>query len=171
VTVSVVDTKVPLVANGVSGAGPDCVIACVDAIRDVVGSGHLVVDDAWLIVGEYQKKLRSSGQPGLGDAFLKWVLTNLWNAERCTQVRITPVTGDPTDFSEFPEALRSVGFDRDDRKFVAVAVAHGGAPTILQAADGKWWGLRNDLDSAGLSVKFLCEEEIARKHADKAGAS
>lgn len=165
----VVDTNVPLVANGASTAGPDCVILCTRAIRDVVASGHVVVDDAWRIIEEYRHRLSPSGQPGPGDVFLKWLLTNLWNPTRCTQVAITPLADDAMDFEEFPAALRTVGFDPSDRMFVAVAVAHDGSPTILQGFDSKWWGWRDVLAGAGVDVQFLCEDEIARKHAEKMG--
>ena len=117
----VVDTNVPLVANGMSTAGPDCVISCTRAVRDVVESGHVVVDDCWRIVEEYKHQLSPTGQPGPGDAFLKWLLSNLWNAARCTQVALTPLDDHAGDFEEFPPALRSIGFDHSEPKFVAVA--------------------------------------------------
>ena len=95
----VVDTNVPLTANG--GEDPKCILACIDALRELMRSGHIVIDDKYLILKEYMHKLSPSGQPGVGDAFLKWVLNNQANVERCTQVPITPRQHDQ-DFVEFP---------------------------------------------------------------------
>ena len=165
----IVDTNVALVANKSSTAGPNCVIACSQALREIVKSGHVVIDNAWRIIGEYKHKLSPSGQPGPGDAFLKWMLTNMWNPRLCTQVAITELDADPEDFKEFPDSLRTVRFDRSDRKFVAVAVVHGASPHILQGFDSKWWGWRENLKAEGIKVFFLCEEEIAAKYEEKMG--
>lgn len=136
----VVDTNVPLVSNGASTASPQCVISCTKSLYGIMQKGLVVIDDGWRIIGEYQHQLNSSGQPGPGDAFLKWLLSNQANSARCIQVAITPLDGDAEDFEEFPQSLRDIGFDRSDRKFVAVAVAHGSYPPTLQAFDSKWWG-------------------------------
>ena len=167
----IVDTNVALVANDSSsaGPGPDCVIACSNALQEIVQSGHVVIDNAWRIIREYKNKLSPSGQPGPGDAFLKWILTNMWNPCRCTQVTITELDDDPEDFEEFPASLRPIKFDRSDRKFVAVAVAQGSSPPILQGFDTKWWGWRANLTDEGIKVCFLCEEEIAAKYKEKFG--
>lgn len=166
----IVDTNVALVSNQASTAGPECVMACTKALQDIMGGGQVVIDDGWRIVGEYKRKLNPSGQPGPGNAFLKWLLTNYADPDRCTQIAITPLDNDPEDFEQFPESLRCIGFDRSDRKFVAVAVAHSNSPPILQALDSKWWGWRENLRQAGIAVAFLCQEEIAAKYEEKMGS-
>lgn len=166
----VVDTNVPLTANAGEHSDPRCVLACVDAIRELMRSGHLVVDDQFRIIKEYGHKLSASGQPGVGDAFRKWVLTNHANPTRCTRVSITPKT-DPRDFEEFPANPALASFDAADRKFVAVSLAHPEQPPILQATDSKWWGLRDALATSGVTVHFLCPEHIAELHARKTGTT
>jgi hypothetical protein len=163
----VVDTNVPLTAN--SGVDPKCVLACVGAIRALMQSGHIVIDDKFRIISEYKHKLSPSGQPGVGDAFLKWVLTNQTNPKRCTRVELTPQQHDPRDFEEFPSDEALAAFDPSDRKFVAVSCAHPERPPILQAVDSKWWGLREALESCGVNVHFLCPEHIQELHARKSG--
>ncbi len=165
----VVDTNVGIAANGHADAGPGCVLACVQSLRQVMESGHLVLDDAWRIIGEYKHKLSPAGQPGLGDAFLRWVLTNHANPQRCTRVTITPKAEDDLDFEEFPEHAGLEAFDRSDRKFVAVSAAHGKKPPILQATDSKWWGWKDALEECGIRVHFLCPEEIEKKYHEKMG--
>jgi hypothetical protein len=57
-----------------------------------------------------------------------------------------------------PEAIR--GFDIDDHKFFAVAIADGGRPLMYQALDREWWDRRRDLHDAGLSVQFACPADL-----------
>lgn len=163
----VIDTNVPLVANNAaSHAEPSCVIACVKLLRDLMQDDHrLALDEQWLIIGEYQRKLRSTGQPGLGDAFLKWVLTNRCNSNRCVLVHVTPgAAGD--SFVEFPDDPDLRTFDPSDRKFVAVAIScerlTGAIPQIQVAVDPGWWNFREALNRNGVDVHFLCPDDIRR---------
>jgi hypothetical protein len=164
----VVDTNVPLTANG--GEDLVCQLACVEALKALMRSGHIVIDDKFRIIKEYMNKLSQSGQPGVGDAFLKWVLTNQANPARCTQVELSPQQHDPRDFEEFPPDEALAGFDPSDRKFVAVSCAHPARPPILQATDSKWWGLREALARCGVNVHFLCPEHIQELHKRKTGS-
>lgn len=167
----VVDTNVATTANGANqGAPPSCVDASAKALHRLMSGGHLFLDDGERIVKEYRKNLHARGQPGPGDAFLKWVLTNEWNPDRVTHVPITPVDrGDGEDFSEFPVPADGTRFDPSDRKFLAVAAAHPEHPAVWQAFDSKWWGWREVLGRMGVTVHFLCPKEIAAKHAKKMG--
>jgi hypothetical protein len=143
--VVVVDTNVPLVANlSHPGASAACVESCVQAVLDLKeGRRRLVLDDSWLIIREYMNKLSTTGQPGVGDAFLKWVLTNQGNPSHCELVAIRPRAEDARDFEEFPDHPGLVEFDLADRKFVAVAVAHSDRPPIQQAVDRQLHHLRS----------------------------
>ena len=155
----IVDTNVPVVANGQSiQASPGCVLACVRRLRGVQANDTLVLDDGWLILREYMANLRSSGQPGLGDAFLKWVLTNQANPRRCEQIHISPIGARPEDevYAEFPDDARLSGFDPADRKFVAVASAHPTHPPILNAVDTGWRDYQHVLAVHDIQVQFLC---------------
>ena len=159
---AVVDTNVPVVANGKSEqASPRCVLTCTVRLRELMEHGQLILDDKWLILKEYIVNLRSSGQPGIGDAFLKWVLTNHANPNRCELVSITPKDNGLTDFEEFPQLAALKDFHSDDRKFVAVAIAHPDRPSILEAVDAEWWESRHAFNEAGVRVDFLCPQDIA----------
>lgn len=154
----VVDTNVPVVANGKSEqASPECVKTCAVRLNELTQKGKLVLDDKWMILKEYMNNLKSSGQPGPGDAFLKWALTNLRNPSRCESVSITPIN---SSFSEFPSAPALQRFDPNDKKFIAVANVHPEKPPILQAVDIEWWSMRKHLRRAGITVDFLCEADI-----------
>ena len=87
-----------------------------------MATDKIVLDEGNRILSEYGVNLRSDGQPGVGDAFLKWVYTYQWNSKRCDRVRITP-TEDGSSFAEFPHDRELTGFDLSDRMFVAAARA------------------------------------------------
>ncbi|MDP2983569.1 MAG: hypothetical protein Q8O92_09610 [Candidatus Latescibacter sp.] len=159
----VIDTNVPIVANGKSEqASPGCVKLCVISLRELMEKGKLVLDNQWHIIKEYRNKLHSSGQPGVGDAFLEWVLRNRCNPKRCELVDITLDDSDTTNFKEFPSDKRMVDFHYRDRKFIAVSLSHPRNPTIWQAVDAKWWNFRNILAENGVKVEFLCKSDIKR---------
>jgi len=157
----VVDTNVPVVANGKSEqASPECVKNCAIRLRQLTRKGKIVLDDRWLIIREYIANLRPSGEPGTGDAFLKWVLTNYCNPNLCELVKITPKDSDEMDFEEFPSDPALENFDPTDKKFVAVALAHPEKPPILQAVDTQWWEMKEPLSKAGVTIDFICEKDI-----------
>jgi hypothetical protein len=161
----VVDTNVALVANKCSEqASEDCVVSCVERLEGIIGGVEkLALDDQWEIIGEYQNKLDPSGEPRVGNRFLKWVLTNRYNTERCDLVSITSIIDEHgMTFKEFPSDSALSRFDPKDRKFVAVALAHQQKPPILQAVDRHWWNFKDALLQNDVKVEFLCEDDIRR---------
>jgi len=163
----IVDTNVPIVANKAAPqASEACVLACIARLKDIappkdIESQHiLVLDDDWHILGEYQRKLRSEGQSGAGDDFLKWVLINRSNPDRCEQVHITPCQDDSEEqcFREFPSDPELANFDRSDRKFVATALAHRDHPPILNAVDPDWRQYQSALERHRVRIEFLCAD-------------
>ncbi len=160
--IAIVDTNVPVVANGRSAqASIECMVACAQQLQQITRQGKLVLDNQWRILREYMAHLHTSGQPGVGDAFLKWALNNIANPDRIETVSITPcnpVDPDETDFQEFPSDPDLANFDPSDRKFVAVCLAHSQHPPVLNATDRDWWDFRDVLSVHGVQVLFLCEE-------------
>lgn len=162
----VIDTNVGVVANeGHPEASPECVTACTNFLEDIVNGEALVVIDAgWEILEEYLRYMSSSGQPGPGDAFLKWLLNNLANPDRCEQVWIDDVI-DPQDhrvYDQFPDDPDLATFDRSDRKFVAVALESPRRPAIANAVDSDWWNFREALERVGVRVELLCGDQVAK---------
>lgn len=164
----VVDTNVATTANGQhDGASIGCVAASAVALRHVMQRGRVYVDDGGAIVAEYRNNLSARGQPGPGDAFLKWLLTNEWSAQQVVRVTITPRVDDPEDYEELPPPPEPVTYDPSDRKFLAVSTAHGENPHILQSLDSKWWGWQTALGKHGVTLHFICPDEIEAKYQDK----
>ena len=154
----VVDTNVPVVANGAaSHATPDCVLRCVDRLEIVVKKEKVLLDNEMYILHEYMSHLSMSGQPGFGDMFMKWVWNNQANPKRCQIIPITALDEKPY-FREFPNDDELEGFDPSDRKFVAVAKESGLDPPIINAADTDWWEYREPLEKNGVRIEFLCPE-------------
>jgi len=152
-----VDTNLPIVANGnAPQATTSCVAACAARLQRVQREGGLVLDDGWRILREYMRNLCQAGEPGVGDAFLRWVLTNRTNPGRCILVHLRESNGTFLDFPRDPE-LQS--FDLSDRKFVAAALTHHCRPPILNATDSDWWHSLAALRRNGVSVEFVCGTE------------
>ncbi len=157
----IVDTNVAVVANGFAQqASDECVERCIAELERVVNGCVVVLDSDGLILDEYQKTLSFSGHPGMGDSFFKWLFFNQANPEHCRKVAVTPHTDH--GFAEFPDDSALANFDRDDRKFVAVALSSKTNPPILNASDTDWWNYRNVLDRHGIKVSFLCPELMER---------
>ena len=154
-SVMVVDTNVPVMANGqASQASLACVLACTLQLEHIVKDGCILIDDQGIILAEYARLLNFSGQPGPGDAFFKWLFENQANDSRCRRISVQshPQRG----FVEFPSDDDLKTFDPRDRKFVAVALASGSNPKILNAADSDWWHHRHVFSRLGVGVVFLC---------------
>lgn len=157
------DTNVPRVANWPheeTHASPQCVSECVQRLQEIVRNGGLLLDDGWHIIREYKNRLSSSGQPGVGDAFLRAVLSRHRDLTWC---RLVPIQEHPErGFEEFPDDSELDGFHADDRKFVAVALASGEDPPILNATDADWRDHHDELRRNGIRVEFLCPDMMER---------
>lgn len=153
---AIIDTNVPLVANGAADhVSPECRKAVIEFLVAFTADGVIVIDTNWHILREYLNKLNSSGQPGIGDGFLKWVLTNQHNPQRCRQI---PITKQDQSFLEFPDDPALARFDLADRKFVAVAIADPLHPPIYNATDSDWdeYEHSTTLANYGIIIKQLC---------------
>ncbi|WP_035236507.1 hypothetical protein [Desulfobacter vibrioformis] len=166
----VIDTNVPKTANlavdpmSIPEELIICVQQCVDSIMEVIENGNLVLDNGDEIFNEYRGKLSMSGQPGVGDEFLKWLHYNRYSFPESNRVTITPKDD---SYDEFPDHPGLADFDISDRKFVAVANAHHKKPQIMEATDSKWWGWKDALDESGIKVNFLCPDFVKVKYEKK----
>ena len=156
----VIDTNVAIVANGKTPqAGRACELACIRVLVELRRTGIVVLDMGMQILSEYMKRLSMSGQPGLGDAFMKWVWQVQADSSHCELVMISP--HEQRGFVEFPDDQALNDFDRDDRKFVAVALTSSKHPSVLNAVDSDWWVYRDSLRRNGVAIRFLCPEQFS----------
>jgi hypothetical protein len=158
-TAWVVDTNVLCVADGSAPHADDtCVIACVDFL-EAARAGLILVDDVGRIIDEYARN-QSSGQPGPGTLFLRWLWQNIANQQVCEQVTITPTSTSPEEFAEFPSDPDLAQFDLSDRKFVAVALAAGRKGTVVNAVDSDWRHAEKALVRNRVKLRFLCPQHV-----------
>lgn len=168
-----VDTNVPKNAN--LATKPDllsditdtCIEQCVLAVEHITTNGGLVLDDGGEIFAEYLANLSLGGEPGLGNAFARWVQNNQWNVHKVDRVTITK---NGESYDEFPVHEGLIKFDISDRKFIAAANTHPSKPPVLQATDSKWWGWQDALAKTGITVRFLCPDYAEAKYVEKMGA-
>ena len=170
----IVDTNVIVIANDTDDKRKNCRDRCRDRIKQIRAQHEkVVIDDGWRILGEYEDNTRPNTKKGIGDLFVKRLLQNLGNPEICTMVPITSLTGNGTDFEEFPTDTTLINFDPDDRKFIAIALAHkrdnGRVPTILLAIDRGWLQFMTALANHGISVNLICEEDMQRPRQGRKG--
>jgi hypothetical protein len=168
----VIDTNVLLVADGKAAQmSPACRAECAQRLEAVKAGECVVLDQGRLILREYQKKLDPSGKPPTpGNLFLKWLMTVWRNERHVSQVPITPINAEQTDFAEFSSDPALVtAFDPANRKFVAVANAHPEKRPIVESADSKWLGWEADLKRHGIQLEILCRRELEAIRARKTG--
>jgi hypothetical protein len=146
----VVDTNVPIVANG--RPNPDdsgvpsnaCRIAAIKFLVNTLESGKVLLDQAGEIQAEYRRYLNPRGQPGVGDRFYLEVLNSA--PKRIERVELPK--RDDGEFLDLPQALIDVNFDPSDRKFAALAKREK-AP-VINATDSDWLNHRDVIESTGI---------------------
>lgn len=115
-----------------------------------------MVDAANVIFTEYKRHLSFSGQPGAGDIFFKWFVDNRYRTDRVVQIDLPDCPVRPHEYQHFPDDPDLTTFDRSDRVFVALAIAHADHPEILNAVDSDYWHHRIALLRAGVTVNNVC---------------
>lgn len=162
----VVDTNVLLVAEGKHpDVSEECVLSCVARLQQIMRGEVVVLGDDYQMLGEYQNKLDAKRGKGAGTVFLKWLLQRQSNAQHVVQVTINEYA--ENQYREFPVPSLEHEFDPPDRKFPAVSNAHPAKPQILQASDCKWLRWWPELQAAGISVHFLCPDDVCRFYENK----
>ncbi|MBE2209499.1 MAG: hypothetical protein IAE84_18065 [Saprospiraceae bacterium] len=155
----IVDSNVPIVANDINThADLACVESCIQKLIEIQSSNRVILDISGFVLTEYQRHLSHRGQPGLGDAFFKWLWDNQAQTSLCTQIDISPTDDSGTTFDVFPDDPELVGFDLSDRKFVALALASPEFAPIVNATDTDWSIFRIPLSAHGIQIDFLCPQ-------------
>lgn len=156
----ILDTNVLITANGgADHASMACVNASVDQLIEIKENGRVLIDETGFILDEYSRHMSHRGQPGTGDAFFKWLWENQGHIDLCTRINIHPRDENGTSFPAFPEDdINLSSFDLSDRKFVAVAIASGEFPPIINATDTDWWNFQEALADHSVTICFICPE-------------
>ena len=158
----VVDTNIPIVANGradpPNGRLPliECQIASIEFLNWVLDAGRVLLDIEGEIQKEYHMYLSPRGQPGVGDRFYFEVLQS---APTKIERHELP-KGLDGEYLDLPRPLIEAGFDRTDRKFAALAKRT--TATVANATDSDWVIHRETIVAAGIDLKFVCGADCAR---------
>ncbi len=156
-TAFVVDTNVAIAANGrETHADLQCQRSCVERLATVVREETIAIDDAGLIFDEYARHLSRSGQPGVGDLFLKHVFDHQYQPGRIRRVTLRRSADTRRGFEDLPENT----LDPSDRKFLAVAVVAGAA--VLNATDSDWDEQTALLNQLQVQVHQLCPQHASK---------
>ena len=157
-SVFVVDTNVAIVANSRdTHADVACQLACITKLGRIVGQDVVALDETGYILDEYRAYLSHSGQPGVGDAFFKYVFDHQYQDLRVRRILVTPSDDDRRGFEELPEN----SFDRSDRVFLAVALV--GEAIVLNATDSDWHEHAALMDELDVEVEQLCPQHARKR--------
>jgi hypothetical protein len=152
----VVDSNVAIVANGKNThASLKCQYECVEFLQRITATTSrdvVLLDQLGLILREYRAYLAHRGQPGVGDAFYRYLHDHVHEGRRVMEVSITEVKDQRRGFEELP--VNEV--DPSDRKFLAVAVVSRGV--VVNATDGDWNEQLELLDQLQVKLRQLCPE-------------
>jgi hypothetical protein len=156
-----VDTNVPIVANdsSVSEYDLDCVEASKDALKYIISNCIVVLDSDGIIFNQYKRYFNSSGQPGIGDRFFRWILLNQGNPSHSDFVLITQQN--EYEYDQYPTEPEFATFHRKDKIFVAVAVHSAKKPSIINATDSDWQTIEEALFRIhSVKVENLCPNSL-----------
>lgn len=153
-----IDTNVPVVANGRDDGERPVAHRCREAtvaflMRILDNQERAVVDAEGEIEQEYRRYLSPTGQPGVGDRFYLELISN---PSLCERVHL-PRRADG-EYVDLPQSVIDSGFDRDDRKFAALARRE--QLPVVNAVDSDWLHAQELLGGNGICVKFLCGCEM-----------
>jgi len=115
--------------------------------------GRVLIDEGGAILEEYARHLQYRGQPGVGDAFFRFIIQNQANRRRVRQVAL-PFRVGTDDYVDFPDDPELAKFDRSDRKYAACA--RKSRKPVFNAVDSDWLHHRIALSENGIEVRFLC---------------
>jgi hypothetical protein len=158
----VIDTNVLAVAEGLHPEASEQCVANAIAVLELLDAGKvLAVDSEDQILQEYLGAMTQSQGSGPGVKLASLLWRSRWNGRMCRPIAITPHATRIGSFYEVPEPLHDL--DADDLKFVAVAMAEGSSPPIVQAVDTEWWLRRKEFASCGIDVQFICMADLVAR--------
>lgn len=155
--VEVVDSNVWIMMdqlNAPNGVERNCVIACIQwGERFNSNQDHIVVDYTWKILSEYRENIRKGS---LAERYLNELLS-----QPITRIHFVSIQFDHDNIAIVPPEVAIQ--DKNDRKFIAVALAHDPIPPIVDATDTDWAKEHEKLVEYGLIIHELCPDFIRQK--------
>lgn len=152
----VVDTNVPIIANG--RPDPDdklkpsinCQLAAVEALELATQSQCIMLDLEEAIQKEYARHLNAKGQPGVGDRFFQHIINSMPGRVQRLELPLRP----DGEYANLPQSLIDCKFDPSDRKFAAMAKL--ARAVVINATDSDWLQHGKVLKTEGIAVQNVC---------------
>ena len=150
----VIDTNVLVAANDrLDGQGKEFSIDCrskaVEFLQQIK-SGIVLLDHGGAVRNEYEGNLRQSGQLGAGDRFYM----EFSRGQKIEEIELPEKDG---EYQDLPQEIISAGFERDDRKFAALAKKEN--VPVANVADANWVNHFALLWKHGICVLFVCGQK------------
>jgi hypothetical protein len=147
----IIDTNILVAANeDARHLNLSDTIKCQKFTASLFSGAVVSIDDKQEIFREYFKYASRSGQPGIGDAFAKYLWDHQFDNSKCEIVK--------TEFHEhcvysiLADKEDLLSFDRSDLKFIAVYFGSRNSPIICNACDGDWKEKKALLDKYNVKI-------------------
>jgi hypothetical protein len=148
----IIDTNILIAANGnARHLKLSDTIKCQKFTASLFVDAVISIDDKQEIFTEYFRYANRSGQPGIGDAFAKYLWDHQFDNSKCEIVKIE--FHERCVYSVLADKESLLSFDRNDLKFIAVYFGSRNNPVICNACDSDWKEKKALLDE--YSVKIL----------------
>jgi len=148
----VIDTNVPVTAaNGNSDATLMCQRNSLVLIKQVVKDGVVCLDAGNEIRKEYRNRLSRIAKDDICAMFYRQVVVN-FNSSRVETHQIKKLPSG--EYEGVPGDIIKSEFDKDDRKFIAVAVC--ARATIYNSTDSDWLIHKKVIRTSGVKLEFVC---------------
>jgi hypothetical protein len=153
----VVDTNVWImvdrpIASVQTAAELDCIQACRQWLSEFMSSDDkLVLDISHQMLQEYRTNIAPNGRAR------QW-LNQLEKQPRDLRLVEVKIEFDENGYAKIPPEVEVK--DKNDRKFVAVALARSPIPPIINATDSDWSQEKERLGAADIVVTELCPDQI-----------
>jgi hypothetical protein len=153
----IIDTNVFIAANGrhspqVSARGVE---KCQEFVNGLFDNALVSIDSNNEIFHEYFSHMDFSGQPGVGDGFVKYLFDHQADSEICEIVEL--IRDEKCFYQVFSDKPDLLGFDKSDLKFIAVHLLSTYRSPIANACDSDWAENKVLLDSRNIQVVELLE--------------
>ena len=158
----VIDTNVLVVANGYPDkkgkkSSSDCKKSAMKFLQRVYLTGIVLLDLDGEIQAEYQRKyrenLRRRGKLEVGDRFHLEVILQ----RKRGNIEVIELPKKGGEYQDLPREIIKAGFDRDDRKFAALAKKEN--VPVVNAVDSDWLKHIALLRKHGIRVRFVCGQD------------
>jgi len=154
----IIDTNIFAAANGLANHLTEREInKCKQFIAALAGNSVISLDLQGEIFQEYFIYTNRSGQPGIGDAFVKYLWDRQSDKMHCEKVDIEK--NENGIYKQLNEKDGLLTFDSSDQKFIAVYLGSEKQPVICNACDSDWANNKLLLMQYDIRVLEILQEE------------